>query len=122
MRYGKRLTNYNNYGSLIELNNTRGSYNMATDFYDNEVPSTPASDNRAQAKGEEYKSYGAVWAHFSKQVMNGEVPFYSGNIEVKELPQPDKDGKIAFMMFPNNKRRQGTNDPHYYLVPARDNK
>ena len=92
---------------------------MATDFYDQEV-SSQASDAPTQAKGEDYVTYGALWAHFSKQVMDGKIPFYSGNIEVKSLPAPDSDGKISFMMFPNTKRRPGTNDPHYYLVPARD--
>ncbi len=91
---------------------------MATDFYD-DAP-TPESRTKGSNPGKEYITYGAAWAHHSSNVLNGEVPFYSGTIEVKELPEPDGDGKITFMMFPNTNRRKGQNDPHYYLIPSRD--
>jgi hypothetical protein len=93
---------------------------MATDFYDDVPEKETPHTGQAKSKEGDYITYGAAWAHHSNNVYNGEIPFYSGTIEVDELPKPDSKGKVSFMMFPNLNRRKGTNDPHYYLIPARD--
>jgi len=92
-------------------------------FYDDDKP---VGKPQKQTEDGKILTYGALWAHFSEKFV--EVPFFSGNIEVKELPEPNEHGVISIMMFPNVNRRKGKddktgrpfNDPHYYIVPPRD--